>query len=286
MVAQYLFAVALVAVFSQSQAFRTVTRPTFMQQRTMLMSTATTETKTTTSSSTSLDTPFQSTLLPKLVEQSLVVFVVDTSMPGGVNRIAAVKGTVSLLLRDRVRCCVVACSGDDAEVVMQPTSSLLKANLNLPKMRKSIGANVGRGITLGLESSKLALTEGFAPNVVFAIVADSKAHGLYSETSDCDAKVVNKELLCDLELEEAASSLLSSSKQMNIDGMKFSSVIVDTDHNYCEPCAAQGASQQGNGKEWNEEGARLASNAGSEYFHAPNLSDTELVKILGQVQRR
>ena len=248
-----------------------------------MLSTATTETTTTTSSgtATAISTSFQSSLPPKLVDQSLVVFVVDTSMPGGVSRIAAVKGSVSLLMRDRVRCCVVACSGNDAEVVMEPTSSLLKANYCLPKMRKSIGANVGRGITLGLESSKLALTEGFAPNVVVAIVADSKSHGLYSATSDCDSKVINQELLCDLELEEAASSLLASSKQMNIDGMKFSSVIVDTDHNFCEPC-----SKQGNGKEWNEEGARLASNAGAEYFHAPNLSDTELVKILGQVQRR
>ena len=279
MVARYLF-VSLLAVFSQwSSAFRMVNS----RRTTLMMSTATTETKTTTSSTTasSADTSFQSTIRPKLVEQSLVVFVVDTSMPGGVSRIAAVKGSVSLLLRDRVRCCVVACSGNDAEVVMEPTSSLLKANYCLPKMRKSIGANVGRGITLGLESSKLALTDHFAPNVVVAIVADSKAHGLYSETSDCDAKVINKELLCDLELEEAASSLLSSSKSMNIDGMKFSSVIVDTDHNYCEPCALQG-----NGKEWNEEGSRLASRAGAVYFHAPNLSDGELVKILAQVQRR
>ena len=251
----------------------------------MMSSTTTSETKTSTSNApnyevTDSTSTFQSSIPSKMVDKSLVVFVVDTSMPGGVSRIAAVKGSVSLLM-PRVRCCVVACSGNDAEVIMEPTSSLLKANYCLPKLRKSIGANVGRGITLGLESSKHALTEGFAPNVVVAIVADSKAHGLYASTSDCDSKVINKELLCDLELEEAASSMLSSSKQMNIDGMKFSSVIVDTDHNICEPCI-----KEGNGKEWNEEGARLASNAGAEYFHAPNLSDTELVRILGQVQRR
>ena len=64
-------------------------------------------------------------VVPKTVV-NLMVFVVDTSMPNGPKRIAAVKGSIATLL-PKTKVAVVSCFGDEAELTLEPTSSFISA---------------------------------------------------------------------------------------------------------------------------------------------------------------
>jgi Mg-chelatase subunit ChlD len=196
------------------------------------------------------------------VGTTLMVFVVDTSMPGGGRRIAAVKGAISSLL-PKTRVAIVSCFGDEAEVTLEPTSSFISASRKLLTMKKSVMGNLGAGLELALKTSEDALTKNYADRIVMAIIADGRAHGLLTGTSDCETEVVD---VCDLELMSSATAIQLKTKELNADGLRLSSVIVDTE------------SKVSAGAEWSEEGARLASVTGSDYYHSPSLSDRELLR--------
>eukprot|EP00596_Hydrurales_sp_CCMP1899_P001034 CAMPEP_0119053138 /NCGR_PEP_ID=MMETSP1177-20130426/74186_1 /TAXON_ID=2985 /ORGANISM="Ochromonas sp, Strain CCMP1899" /LENGTH=292 /DNA_ID=CAMNT_0007032983 /DNA_START=1960 /DNA_END=2838 /DNA_ORIENTATION=- len=204
------------------------------------------------------------------VGTTLMVFVVDTSMPGGGRRIAAVQGAISSLL-PKTRVAIVSCFGNEAEVTLGPTSSVITATGKFHKMTKSVMGNLGAGLELALKTSEDALSNKYADRVVMAILADGKAHGLLTGTSDCEIEVVD---LCDLELMTSASAIQLKTKELNADGLRLSSVIVDT------------VSKKPGGAEWLKEGARLASVTGSDYYHSPTLTDTELLRILSDVKTR
>jgi Mg-chelatase subunit ChlD len=200
------------------------------------------------------------------VGTTLMVFVVDTSMPGGGRRIAAVQGAISSLL-PKTRVAIVSCFGNEAEVTLQPTSSFISASGKLQTMKKSVMGNLGAGLELALKTSEDALLNKYADRVVMAILADGKAHGLLTGTSDCETEVVD---LCDLELMTSATDIQLKTKELNAAGLRLSSVIVDTEFKNLA------------GAEWSEEGARLASVTGSDYYHSPTLTDTELLRYANQ----
>lgn len=200
--------------------------------------------------------------IPK-IETNLIVFVVDTSMPGGGKRIAAVKGAISTLL-PKTKVAVVSCFGDEAELTLEPTSSFISACRKLATMKGSVMGNLGAGLDLALKSSEGALKNGIADRVVMVVVADGKAHGLMTGTSDCEVVEVE---VCDLELMTSAVAIQIKAKELELSGMKLRPVIVDTE-----------AGRIVNGAEWSEEGARLASVTGADYYHLPGLTDTELLR--------
>ena len=195
---------------------------------------------------------------------NLMVFVVDTSMPGGPKRIAAVKGTISTLL-PKTKVSVISCFGDEAEVTLEPTSSFISANRKLMTMQKSVMGNLGAGLNLALQTSEKALRNGVAGRVVMAIIADGKAHGLLTGTSDCEDDIEAE--VCDLELMTSAVALQMMTKELAVTGLKLRTVVVDTE-----------AGKRVVDSEWSEEGARLASVTGADYYHLPELTDTDLLR--------
>ena len=209
--------------------------------------------------------------VPK-TEVTLMVFVVDTSMPGGPKRIAAVKGTISTLL-PKTKVAVVSCFGDEAELTLEPTSSFISACRKLMTMQKSVMGNLGAGLDLALKSSEDALKNGVADRVIMAVIADGKAHGLLTGTSNCEVEVAAE--VCDLELMNSAVAIQMKTKELEVAGLKLRTVIVDTE-----------AGRIVNDLEWSEEGAKLASVTGADYYHLPELTDTDLLSILAEVQER
>ena len=201
-----------------------------------------------------------------------MVFVVDTSMPGGPKRIAAVKGTISTLL-PKTKVAVVSCFGDEAELTLEPTSSFISACRKLMTMQKSVMGNLGAGLDLALKSSEDALKNGVADRVIMAVIADGKAHGLLTGTSNCEVEVAAE--VCDLELMNSAVAIQMKTKELEVAGLKLRTVIVDTE-----------AGRIVNDLEWSEEGAKLASVTGADYYHLPELTDTDLLSILAEVQER
>jgi Mg-chelatase subunit ChlD len=201
--------------------------------------------------------------MPK-IETTLMVFVVDTSMPGGGKRIAAVKGAIATLL-PKTKVSVVSCFGDEAEMTLEPTSSFITTCRKLMTMKGSVMGNLGAGLDVALKTSEKALKNNVADRVVMVVVADGKAHGLLTGTSDCEVAAAE---VCDLELMTSAVAVQIKAKELEMSGMKLKSVIVDTE-----------AGRMVNGAEWSEEGARLASVTGADYYHLPELMDTDLVRL-------
>lgn len=100
---------------------------------------------------------------------TLMLFIVDTSMPGGEKRISAVKGSISCLLPKK-RVAIISCGYDEAQVTLQPTSSFITANRKMMKMKPSILGNLGAGLTLALASCEEALATGYVDHVVMVII--------------------------------------------------------------------------------------------------------------------
>ena len=203
-------------------------------------------------------------IVPLKTEVNLMVFVVDTSMPGGPKRISAVKGTISTLL-PKTKVSVISCFGDEAEVTLEPTSSFISANRKLMTMQKSVMGNLGAGLSLALKTSEKALRDGAADRVIMAVVADGKAHGLLTGTSDCEDEPEAD--VCDLELMTSAVALQKMTKELAVAGLKLRTVVVDTE-----------AGKRVVDSEWSEEGAKLASVTGADYYHLPELTDTDLLR--------
>jgi Mg-chelatase subunit ChlD len=199
------------------------------------------------------------------IQTTLMVFVVDTSMPGGSKRIAAVKGTISTLL-PKTKVAVISCFGDEAEMTLEPTSSFITACRKLMNLKGSVMGNLGAGLNLALRTSEDALKNSLADRVIMAVIADGKAHGLMTGTSDCEVELAE---VCDLELMTSAVAIQIKAKELELSGMNLKSVIVDTE-----------AGRIVNGAEWSEEGARLASVTGADYYHLPELMDTDLLRYV------
>lgn len=217
------------------------------------------------SSSTQLSPNIENLGLVQRDEVFLNIFIVDCSFPGSTSRIEAVQGAVGGILRNRNERChasVITCYHNDAEIILQPTSSLSKANRCLSNMKKSVMGNLGRGIQVALETIDQTLADGSANEIMVTIISHGKAHGLLSKTSNCLSID-----LCDVDLLDAASELAAKSNVLSKQGFSLKSIVVDADPHR-------------DAASWDDEGVRLANVLNAKYFHTPTITDEEILSSI------
>eukprot|EP01041_Mallomonas_annulata_P013022 gene13022-27475_t len=195
----------------------------------------------------------------------LNIFVVDCSSPGSNNRIQAVQGAVMGILRnrnERGHACVITCYQNDAEITLEPTSSITKAMRCLGNMKKSVMGNLGRGIEIALQQIDDSINDGYAKEAVLTIISHGKAHGLLSTTSICETEDVD---LCDTELFDSASTLASRGEELSKKGFSLKTLLIDADPNKLQDIT------------WGDEGVRIAAVCNAKYFHSRDLTDEEIL---------
>jgi Mg-chelatase subunit ChlD len=189
-----------------------------------------------------------------------VIFVVDTSAPGGNQRIDAVKGAVERLMPS-TKVAVVRCFYNAAEVALEPTNSFFLANRRLLTMESCVMGNLAAGMVLGLDLAKQVLaTEDSA---LLAIVADGQAHGLMTGSHGCEINEFNVES-CDHALYDAAVGLSAECNVQQSQHKHLKTIVIDTAKDI------RGTSS--------ESGLRLANACDAQYFLAPQLRLGDLSK--------
>jgi Mg-chelatase subunit ChlD len=174
---------------------------------------------------------------------SVVIFVVDCSMPLSSTRIDAVKA-VALDIIPKSKASVISCYDHGAELTMEITSSSTLARRRLLNMKKSSRGN----LFLGMEIAVKMATEAFAggmTDVTIAVVADGKARGLLATSLD--------------------SNNLPKFSHSSISQQQFRTVVVDTENVISlNPFL----------------GSDFANAFNAEYFRTPNLTPVQLSKIV------
>ncbi|MEE4661462.1 MAG: magnesium chelatase subunit D [Halieaceae bacterium] len=103
--------------------------------------------------------------------ESTTVFVVDASGSSALNRLAEAKGAVELLLADcyirRDQVAMVAFRGEDAEVLLPPTRSLVRAKRNLAALPGGGGTPLTAAIETAAALADQLRRRGSTPAVVF-----------------------------------------------------------------------------------------------------------------------
>jgi len=197
----------------------------------------------------------------------------DSSSPNGRVRIEAIKGAVASLL-PKVHCSVVSCYSDGAELTLPLTSSIQTASRKLLHVNgKGALGSVAQGLITTIDALKTSAvgknSKGEVMDITVIILADGKAHGLRTVTSDCDKE---DSLICDDDLLDTAIEMTLALDGLRKQGRNVKIAVVDTE-------------VQVDSAEWSAEGALLATALAADYYHAPKLSDAELCKILEDVQK-
>ena len=103
--------------------------------------------------------------------ESTTVFVVDASGSSALNRLAEAKGAVELLLADcyirRDQVAMVAFRGEDAELLLPPTRSLVRAKRNLQALPGGGGTPLTSAIETAAALADQLKRRGSTPAVVF-----------------------------------------------------------------------------------------------------------------------
>lgn len=222
------------------------------------------------------NTPTIATVNPNPNGVSLHVFIVDCSFLGGTKRIQAVQGAVVGLLSDRDErrhVSVVTCNHKHAEIILEPTSSLLKANRGLNNMRKSVMGDMNQGLLVALKQAERSVLDGIAREITLIMVSHSKTHSFNSWTSSCDVEQVEEGPLCDADLQESVTELLKRTEQLARQGITVRSIMIDTDNN----------SLSDDGKI--PEGVRLAAACNAKYFRSRELSDEEILSFINTAKK-
>ncbi len=127
------------------------------------------------------------------------IFVVDASGSAALERLGEAKGAVEQLLAEcyvrRDEVALIAFRGADAEVLLPPTRSLVRAKRTLVALAGGGGTPLAKGIALATELADQVEHRGFAPYVV--LLTDARAnvslHGLGGrEQAFADALLVAK----------------------------------------------------------------------------------------------
>lgn len=209
----------------------------------------------------------------KDLRNTLIVFLIDESMPSTEVRINAVTGAVRSIL-PQGKIAIVGCYQDDAEVICQPTSSLLTANRELKKLSKSILGNLGKGLHLALDIldksfDKFTETKNddrgrdrIISNALLVVIADSKAHGLLaSDPSECDVYSALEKC----EGVDSATEIPHKADYFQKNGYNLKTIIIDTD------------SPKGANFDYTLEGGfKFAKLADADYYHCTTHSLTHL----------
>jgi magnesium chelatase subunit D len=110
--------------------------------------------------------------------ETLTIFVVDASGSLALNRLAETKGAVELLLADcyirRDQVALIAFRGKEAELILPPTRSLLRAKRSLSGLPGGGGTPMARGIDASAALAQSALRRGQTPLIVF--LTDGRAN--------------------------------------------------------------------------------------------------------------
>ncbi len=110
--------------------------------------------------------------------RTTTVFVVDASGSSALNRLAEAKGAVELLLAEcyvrRDRVALLAIRGKGAELLLPPTSSLVRAKRSLAGLPGGGGTPLAAGIDAALELSLAIRRAGQSPLAVF--LTDGRAN--------------------------------------------------------------------------------------------------------------
>ena len=110
--------------------------------------------------------------------QTLTIFAVDASGSSALNRLAEAKGAVELLLADcyvrRDRVAVIIFRGRDADVLLAPTRSLVRAKRGLAGVPGGGGTPLAAGIQSATLLAQQAQRRGETPTVV--LLTDGRAN--------------------------------------------------------------------------------------------------------------
>ena len=215
----------------------------------------------------------------KDLKNTLIVFLIDESMPSTELRINAVTGAVRSIL-PQGKIAIVGCFKDDAEVICPPTSSLLTANRELKKLSKSILGNLGKGLRLALDIvdksyneytemgdiTDTGTTRRVISNALLVVIADSKAHGLLAaDPSECDVYSALEKC----EGIDGAIEIPNKTNYYKKQGYNLKTIIIDTD-----------APKGGNFDYTLEGGFKFAKLADADYYHSPQITDQILCDII------
>jgi magnesium chelatase subunit D len=110
--------------------------------------------------------------------QTLTTFVVDASGSSAMNRLAEAKGAVELLLAEcyvrRDQVALIAFRGSEAELLLSPTRSLVRAKRSLASLPGGGGTPLARAIDSAYQLAKASLKKGMTPTLVF--LTDGRAN--------------------------------------------------------------------------------------------------------------
>ena len=110
--------------------------------------------------------------------QTLTTFVVDASGSAAMNRLAEAKGAVELLLAEcyvrRDQVALIAFRGSEAELLLSPTRSLVRAKRSLASLPGGGGTPLARAIDTAYQLAKGSLKKGMTPTLVF--LTDGRAN--------------------------------------------------------------------------------------------------------------
>jgi magnesium chelatase subunit D len=133
--------------------------------------------------------------------ETTTIFAVDASGSAALHRLAEAKGAVELLLADcyvrRDRVAVVAFRGRQAEVLLAPTRSLVRARRELAALPGGGGTPLAAGIDAAAELARAARRRGGTPVVV--LLTDGRANIARNGTggraqADLDARASARQL--------------------------------------------------------------------------------------------
>jgi magnesium chelatase subunit D len=125
--------------------------------------------------------------------ESITVFVVDASGSAALHRLAEAKGAVELLLADcyvrRDQVALIAFRGRDAELLLPPTRSLVRAKRSLAALPGGGGTPLASAIDAAWALADLIQRRGATPTVVFltdgqANIARDGAQGRHQAFED------------------------------------------------------------------------------------------------------
>ncbi|MCL4135573.1 UNVERIFIED_CONTAM: hypothetical protein GTU68_044565, partial [Idotea baltica] len=131
----------------------------------------------------------------------LLIFAVDASGSAAIARLAEAKGAVELLLADaysrRDHVCLVSFRGDQAEVLLPPTRSLVQTKKRLAALPGGGGTPLAAGLVEALKLAHQARNHGMTPCVV--LLTDGRANIALDGTADRtkagqDAKAVARQV--------------------------------------------------------------------------------------------
>jgi len=110
--------------------------------------------------------------------QTLTTFVVDASGSAAINRLAEAKGAVELLLAEcyvrRDQVALISFRGSEAELLLSPTRSLVRAKRSLASLPGGGGTPLALAIDTAFALAKGALKKGMTPTLVF--LTDGRAN--------------------------------------------------------------------------------------------------------------